>query len=147
MRIVLGKPVRMPRTECNGDPAVECSYGLHCGSTSYLKHYATSADAVLVCLVSPANIVAVPNYDKSKFRTTEYFPVAITSYIDGKLDVIEQKYWEDDYCTYEMEELELQIAQVKAGELPIGTASNCEDEIRPLTELQKILETRIIDLQ
>jgi hypothetical protein len=33
MHIELGKPVRMERKECDSDPMVECSYGLHCGAT------------------------------------------------------------------------------------------------------------------
>jgi hypothetical protein len=147
MRIVLGQPVHMLRIECDSDPSIDCSYGLHCGSTKYVNSYASSAHAVLACFVNPANIVAVPNYDKSKFRTTEYFPFALATYENGKIDIVSQKYYEDDYVNYEIEELEAQVALVKAGELPIPTADNSEPEERPMSELLKMLESRIIDLK
>lgn len=146
MAIVLGKPVYMPRTECDGDPAIECSYGLHVGATKYVENFANDGDAILVCLVNPANIVAVPAYDNSKMRVTEYFPFAVATYTNGKIDIIEQSYFEDDYCDYEAEELENQIVLVQAGELPIESAINAEVEERPMDELLKILETRLVDL-
>ena len=147
MRIVLGKPVHMLRTDCDSDPAIDCSFGLHCGATRYVNTYANGAHAVLACLVNPANIVAVPKTDSSKMRVSEYFPFAKATYEDGKIDIIEQKYYEDDYANYEMEELEAQVAKVKANELPIEKAKNCEEEVRPMSELLKMLESRIIDLK
>ncbi len=147
MSIVLGAPVVMDRKECNSDPAIDCSYGLHVGATKYVEAFGGGSSTVLACLVSPANVVAVPNYDHSKMRVSEYFPFAVATYVDGKIDIVEQKYFEEDYSTYEVEELEAQIAKVKEGELPLEKAINCEDEERPMSELQKILETRLIDLQ
>jgi hypothetical protein len=147
MSIELGKPVRMIRTECDSDPAIDCSYGLHVGATKYVEKFAGSASVVLACLVNPANVVAVPQYDHSKMRVAEYFPFAFATYENGKIDIIEQAYFEADYCTYEAEELEKQIANVQAEELPIETAINAEEEERPMTELMKILETRLFDIE
>ena len=64
----------------------------------------------------------------------------------GKIDIIEQAYFENDYCTYEAEELEKQIANVQANELPIATAIGAEEEQRPMSELMKVLETRLFDI-
>jgi len=147
MSIVLGKPVYMPRTNCDGDPAVECSYGLHVGATKYVETFGGGSSVILVCLVNPANVVAVPNHDHSKMRVTEYFPFAFATYEEGKIDIIEQAYFEDDYCAYEVEELEKQIASIQAEELPIATAINAEVEERPMSELQKMLETRLFDIE
>jgi hypothetical protein len=146
MKILLGKPVRMERTECDSDPAIDCSYGLHCGATKYVENFAGSASVILACLVNPANVVAVPEYDHSKMRVSEYFPFAFATYENGKIDIIEQAYFENDYCTYEAEELEKQIANVQANELPVETAINAEEEARPMSELMRILETRLFDL-
>ena len=146
MRIVLGQPVVMERKNCDSDPAIECSYGLHCGATSYVNSFASDGGAVLVCLVNPANVIAVPVADHSKMRVSEYFPMAVATYEDRKIDIVSQPYFEDDYINYEVEELEKQIAKVQSKELPIETAINSEEEQRPMSELLKILESRVIDL-
>lgn len=147
MKIILGVPVFMPRKECNGDPAVECSYGLHVGATAYVEKYYNGAKAVLACLVNPSHVVAVPDYDHSKMRVSQYFPFAIATYENGKIDIVEQKFFESDYCEYELAELNEQIAKVKAEELPFEAAKNSEKEERPMSELMKILSTRLIDIE
>ena len=150
MTIVLGQPVKMDRKDCNSDPQVDCSYGLHCGATGYVNSYASSvqngAGSVLACYVNPANVVAVPTADCTKMRVTEYFPFAVATYEKGKIDVVKQKYFESDYAGYEKAEVKALIASVKKGEKPVEKAMNAEEEVRPLFELQKILETRLLDL-
>ena len=121
--------------------------GLHVGATKYVENYANHTSAILACFVNPANVVAVPNYDKSKMRTCEYFPFAVATFENKKIDIIEQMYFEEDYCDYETTELEKQIAKVKANDLPIETAKKAEKESRPMAELIKILETRLIDIE
>jgi hypothetical protein len=146
MTIVLGEPVYMERKECDGDPEQDCSIGLHVGATEYVNNYADNCDAVLVCYVNPAHVISVPKSESSKMRVSEYFPVAVATYKDKKIDVIEQKYFEDDYREYEWEDLNDQIEKVLAEELPIENAKNAEPESRPISELKKIIEARIIDL-
>ena len=147
MTIKLGEPVVMERKECDSDPAIDCSYGLHVGATKYVERFGNGTSVVLVCLVNPANVVAVPNYDHSKMRVSEYFPFAIATYTGGKIDIVEQAYFEDDYQEYEESVLEELIAKVKSEEKPIETALNAEEEERPMSELMKILESRLVDLQ
>ena len=146
MDIVLGQPVVMPRHECDSDPAIDCSYGLHCGATKYVENHAQSSSVILVCYVNPANVVAVPDYDHSKMRVSEYFPFAVATFENKKIDIVEQKYFEDDYSTFEQQELEALVAKVRASEKPIETAINAEEEQRPMAELMKILETRLLDI-
>jgi hypothetical protein len=149
MSIELGVPVVMDRKDCDADPARDCSYGLHVGATKYVEkfvEYKKNESAILVCLVNPANVVAVPNYDHSKMRVTEYFPIGLAKYENQKIDIIEQKYFEDDYSNYEVNELESLIKKVIANEKPIAKAKNSEEEKRPLSELKKIIESRLIDI-
>lgn len=146
MTIELGVPVTKERTLCDADPTKDCSNGLHCGATKYVEQFAQRNSVILACFVNPANVVAVPDYDKSKFRTSEYFPFAVATFKDGKIDIIEQAYFEEDYCNYEVAELEKQIAKVKAEELPIKTAIKAEKETRPMAELMKMLEGRMLDI-
>jgi len=147
MTIELGVPVKQARKECDSDPRQDCSNGLHVGATKYVENFANRESIILVCLVNPANVVAVPLYDHSKMRVSEYFPFAFATYTDGKIDIIEQAYFEADYQEYELEELEEQIALVKSQELPVETAINAEEETRPMSELMKMLESRLLDIE
>lgn len=150
MRIVLGEPVKQERKECDADFRRDCSNGLHVGATAYVESFANwhsgENRTILVCYVNPANVVAVPDYDHSKMRVCEYFPFAIASWDGKKIDIIEQSYFESDYCEYELEELEKQVALVQANELPIEKAINAEAEVRPMSELLKIIESRLVDI-
>jgi hypothetical protein len=147
MTIELGKPVKMDRKDCDSDPAKDCSYGLHVGATGYVERFANSGCVILACMVNPANVVAVPDYDHSKMRVTEYFPFALATYTDRKIDIIEQAYFEEDYCEYELFEIEEQITKVKSEEVPIEKAKNAEPEDRPMSELLKMLESRVHDIE
>jgi hypothetical protein len=146
MSIKLGEVCKMDRTKCDSNPANECSYGLHVGATSYVESYANSTSKILVCMINPANVVAVPNYDKSKMRVTEYFPFALAERIDGKIQIIDQPYYEDDYSDIELAELEEMVEKVQSEELPITTAKGAEQESRTFEELKKMIESRILDL-
>ncbi len=147
MNIKLGVPVQQDRKDCDADYRIDCSNGLHVGATKYVESFARGSSKVLVCYVNPANVVAVPQYDHSKMRCCEYFPFALATYENDKIDVIEQAYFESDYCEYETEELEKQIAKIHAEELPIETAQKAEEEVRPMSELLKIIESRLIDIE
>lgn len=149
MRIIIGEPVRQERKDCDADPRRDCSNGLHCGATKYVESFAGHGDdaRVLVCYVNPAHVVAVPDYDHSKMRVSEYFPFALAEYKNGIIDIVEQIYFESDYREYELEELEKQVALIQAKELPIETAKNVEAEARPMSELLKIVESRLVDIE
>ncbi len=147
MKIQLGVPVTQERKDCDADPRRDCSNGLHVGATNYVERFANSTSKILVCYVNPANVVAVPEYDHSKMRVCEYFPFALATYENGKIDIIEQAYFESDYCEYELEELERQVALIQANEKPIETAMSAEEDQRPMSELQKIIETRLVDIE
>lgn len=147
MDIKLGVPVQQDRKDCDADYRNECSNGLHVGATKYVEWFANGTSRILVCYVNPANVVAVPQYDHSKMRCSEYFPFAIANFENNKIDVIEQAYFESDYCEYETGELERQIAKIHAEELPIETAQKAEEEVRPMSELLKIVESRLIDIE
>jgi len=146
MTIRLGEPTSIERVLCDSDPAYDCSNGLHVGATGYVQKYGGGNRPIIVCLVNPANVVAVPHADHSKMRVSEYFPIGRATYENGKIEIVEQKYFEDDYCNYEIAELENQIAKVKAEELPIETAIKAETENRPMAELMKMLENRLLDI-
>ena len=148
MKIRLGQTVKMKRTDCDSDPVRDCSYGLHVGATKYVEWFGNPGDAVLVCYVNPAHVVAVPDYDHSKIRVSQYFPFALASYEDGQIDIIEQKYFESDFTEYEIDELEQMVAKVQDEELPIETSGVFEDEweTRSMEELQNIIENRLVTI-
>ena len=73
MEIKMNEAVKMPREECDNDPSASCSRGLHQKNAA---HFGTFGDNTLVCLTNPYNVVAIPDYDHTKFRACEYLPVA-----------------------------------------------------------------------
>jgi hypothetical protein len=81
-------------------------------------------------------------------RVSEYFPFALAEYDGGKIDNIEQSFYESDYMDIEVEELEMMIENVQNGETPIDLERKGEEleETRPMSELQKIIENRIVTL-
>jgi hypothetical protein len=149
MTIELGVPATKERNLCDSNPNKDCSNGLHCGATGYVENYASNADAVLVCLVNPANVVAVPDSDCTKMRVSEYFPYALASYNHEKkkISIIEEAYFEEDYKSYEVEELNKLVAKIQASELPYETAQNAAEETRPMSELLKIIQNRLVDIK
>lgn len=75
-KIKLKEFVFMDRKECDSNSNVSCSRGLHIGGTSWLnKNY--FGDVGVVCLVNPADVVAVPMDDEEygKLRCCAYLPV------------------------------------------------------------------------
>jgi hypothetical protein len=139
----LGVPVKMERVETNKDPKVECSSGLHVGSVKYVESFSTHDDTILLVLVNPAHVVAVPEYDNSKIRTCEYFPYAVLDRLENKqFEVIEEiPFFEEDYMKYEKADLEKEIARIN-GEL--DRVTNPE---KTQLDYKKILEERLVVLE
>lgn len=106
--IKVGEPITMPREECDSDPEVTCSAGLHVGSMEYVHDFGHSDKVILEVLVSPRNVVAVPNdYNNTKMRTCEYYPIAITNgeneniYLESDYAAFDHACMEDDIVNYE----------------------------------------------
>jgi hypothetical protein len=146
MTIKLGEPVKMDRGVCDADPQKDCSYGLHVGATKYVEKFANKDSVILVCLVNPANIVAVPDYDHSKMRVAEYLPIGIAERDENGINIIEQPFYENDYIQYEQNELVALLEKARKEEPMRNIPINGETEIRDYKELQKIIENRIISI-
>ena len=106
--IKVGEPITMPREECDSDPEVTCSAGLHVGSMEYVHDFGYSDKVILEVLVSPRNVVAVPNdYNNTKMRTCEYYPIAVTNgenenvYLESDYAAFDHACMEDDIVNYE----------------------------------------------
>jgi hypothetical protein len=74
--IDLGEMISMPREECDPNSNVACSQGLHVGSHKYVESFGSNMDVILACVVSPRDIVALPDRDHSKVRFCRYLPYA-----------------------------------------------------------------------
>jgi hypothetical protein len=74
--IDLGEMISMPREECDPNSEVACSQGLHVGSHKYVESFGSNMDVILACVVSPRDIVALPDRDHSKVRFCRYLPYA-----------------------------------------------------------------------
>lgn len=80
MKIKIGEMVTMPREQCDSDSNVTCSRGLHAANRFWLTRN-NFGQVGLVCLINPADVVAVPHKDDyGKLRTCAYLPIDIAEY-------------------------------------------------------------------
>lgn len=114
MIVKVGEPITMPRSECDSDPYQTCSAGLHVGSMEYVHNFGYSSGVILEVLVSPRNVVAVPeDYNNTKMRCCEYYPIAITNgdnkniYLESDYQAIDHGNLEADLEDYEVSKLEV----------------------------------------
>lgn len=111
--IKLGEPVTMPREECDPNINAACSKGLHVGSHDYVESFGRDMDTTLAVLVSPADIVALPEYDHSKIRTCRYFPYGVMQRDDyGDWEEIERPYFKEDFAAQDVEHIRELASQV-----------------------------------
>tara|TARA_R110002012_G_scaffold209450_1_gene379881 strand:+ start:7305 stop:8321 length:1017 start_codon:yes stop_codon:yes gene_type:complete len=124
MVIKVGQPITMPRDECDSNPERTCSSGLHVGSMEYVHDFGYEDGVILEVLVSPRNVVAVPSdYDNTKMRCCEYFPIAINNgeneniYLESDYSEFNAKSMRKDLKEYEeakrkqINDLEAELAQ------------------------------------
>jgi hypothetical protein len=114
--IRLGELQSMDREACDNNPSNTCSSGLHVGAPGYVQGFGYGSQSyVIACLVSPANVVAVPyDYDFEKMRTCEYYPYAVCKIDDGKIREVDTRYFEVDYKGWEDQALEQELEQIIA---------------------------------
>lgn len=68
-----GNELSMPRDECDCDRTNTCSTGLHFCSYDYLSSYYGSNGRIVIVVVDPADVTAIPrDYNLQKGRTCRY---------------------------------------------------------------------------
>lgn len=68
----VGAILEMPRSDCDDDPTITCSAGLHFCSFSYLPSY-SQGRRVVQLKINPADVVAIPvDYNNTKGRACRY---------------------------------------------------------------------------
>lgn len=137
----VGAVVEMPRHLVNDDPDVTCSHGLHVCSHEYLQHF--SGDAVVVCKVSPRDVVAIPrDYNDSKMRVCKYEVIGIlgeeqvNSKVLSSASVIEEEDFASKPTRWAVE-VKMKNGRVKV----IDCASRSEARAVKFTESQKTGQT------
>lgn len=66
----VGCRVEMAIDQVDPDRTRDCSYGLHVASRGYLRSF--TGDTLLLILVNPEDVIAVPEYDPRKVRVCRY---------------------------------------------------------------------------
>lgn len=66
----VGCRVSMDISAVDPDRTKDCSYGLHVASRGYLRRF--TGDTLLLILVNPEDVIAVPQYDPEKVRVCQY---------------------------------------------------------------------------
>jgi len=69
----IGAEPEMKREDCDPDPKISCSKGLHVGSLNYFFMEDTTNQRMILCEVNPVDVVAVPKgYKHEKLRCCKY---------------------------------------------------------------------------
>jgi hypothetical protein len=69
----IGQVVEMDRNAVDDNPESHCSVGLHFCSESYLGHFGSYDDPVMILKINPADVVSIPtDYDGAKGRCMRY---------------------------------------------------------------------------
>lgn len=73
----VGQTVEMTRNLVDDNPDSHCSVGLHFCSESYLDHFGSRNDPIMILKINPADVVSIPtDYDGAKGRCCRYTVVA-----------------------------------------------------------------------
>ncbi len=73
----VGSVIEMPRNEVDDNAGRTCSSGLHFCSISYLSHFGSSDDPIMILKINPADVVSIPSdYNGAKGRCCKYEVVA-----------------------------------------------------------------------
>ena len=97
----VGQEVTKDRADCDPDPDVTCSRGLHCAAFGYVSSQTTIVDVK----VDPADVVAIPtDYNGQKMRVCRYVVVALNTdglhkkdiYDSENLPMDSDAAWEDE---------------------------------------------------
>ena len=73
----IGQTVEMHRNMVDDNPDSHCSYGLHFCSESYLEHFGSNNQPIMILKISPADVVSVPtDYNGAKGRCCKYTVIA-----------------------------------------------------------------------
>lgn len=121
--------------------AVECSRGIHFGSLSYgISSY---GDALLGVLVCPSKIVAVPDSDATKARSSEVFPFVEFTSIDSMREFHEQSKvinTEIDYLSELDKEMEQKINLLNNVKIDLNYSGNMDKLKTEINLLEKKLK-------
>lgn len=72
----LNHETRLSREDCDEDSEVSCSSGLHTGTPDFVKTGGIFGNTIIVCLVNPADVCAIPYSDMHKMRSAALYPIA-----------------------------------------------------------------------
>ena len=135
MRIVLGNPVSIPRSQCD-DSQTQCSSGLHWASLKDIDNL-NFGDTLITVLVHPKNIVSLPHDSYRKARCCEYFPYSVLQKGDIKILIESDSIINDvDYETINVEQT------FKALEGKSNLYKTNEDRIKFIKEKLKEFKTK-----
>lgn len=147
--IKIGKPVTMPRKDCDSIQTNTCSRGLHVAGKKWLEDTGTSFGSVgMMVLVNPADVVAVPPSDSyGKMRCCAYYPVMVVEKQNGRIvseDIPEG--FEDDFMgliSYDGEVNNTDAGNYKL-EIPVTPSLNKVNILSRIADIKKSLSTKYV---
>ena len=122
----IGMTPEMPRNEVDDDPTHGCSYGFHVGSLAYASSFGGTGSRLLICRISPENVVSVPHDCAfQKLRCSSY------TIVQGYTGPLPDTYWTPDQPDYDDGVFESSPVETKRAAIEVEIA-DCEDQLERL---------------
>lgn len=115
----IGAIVEMERNLVDDNPDSYCSTGLHFCSESYLNHYGSSSQPVMILKINPADVVSIPSdYNGAKGRCMRY---EVVGQVNGDPEDAFPSAVNDEYSSPNLE-------PVVAWPFPVGSGPEFTDD-------------------
>lgn len=122
----VGMTPTMPRNQVDDDPTHGCSYGFHVGSLAYASSFGGHNSKLLICRISPENVVSVPHdCAYQKLRCSSY---TVVQEYTGPLPGV---YWTPNQPDYDDGVFDSSPAAARRASIE-SEIEECEDQLERL---------------
>ena len=134
---------RLARENCDESSENPCSAGLHTGTPDFVSGGGFGSN-ILVCLVNPADVCAIPYSDMHKMRSAAIYPIAeITSEELRDFDYSVAEYVDHQYAAVSKEII---ASMIEEGAFILPEALSEEAIIDLLGRINPIIEQRVVNI-
>lgn len=108
----IGAVVEMERNRVDDDSGSYCSTGLHFCAESYLSHFGSSDNPVMILKINPADVVSIPaDYNGAKGRCCKY---VVVGQVQGNASESFTSVVDSDYSADEPENTETESGETES---------------------------------
>lgn len=129
----VGQIVKMDRKDCDSNPEVTCSRGLHAANMDYVKSFNSGSDRVVVNIkINPQDVVAIPvDYDNHKMRCCQFYVDSVNKELTDLTTTLYKYDDEDDSYEDDEEWFEGNSDSIQTITATLPVASELKKQVLP----------------